>query len=106
MPPRARPRSSSRRRPRPPYIIGGVLATATGLLLLAPVGVAVLGRLARLAPLAPRLALRDLARYRARSERGPRGDRAGLSASPPSLTLGAGVSVAKAAVPTGGNLPC
>ncbi len=50
-----------------PYILGGVLATAIALLLLAPVGVATLGRLARHAPLAPRLAMRDLARYRARS---------------------------------------
>src|SRR5581483_8669646 len=52
---------------KPPYIAGGVLATAAALLLLAPVGIAVIGRLARYAPLAPRLAMRDLARYRARS---------------------------------------
>lgn len=36
-----------------PFIIAGILATAPGLLLLAPVGIAGLGRLARLAPLAP-----------------------------------------------------
>ncbi|MEV4510366.1 FtsX-like permease family protein [Dactylosporangium sp. NPDC049525] len=89
---------------RPPYIIGGVLGTAFGLLLLAPVGVAVAGRLARLVPLAPRLALRDLARYRARSS-------AALAAISLAVgiaavvTLSAGVSVAKAQVPTGGNLP-
>jgi putative ABC transport system permease protein len=89
---------------KPPYIIGGVLATSVGLLLLAPVGVAVLGRLARIAPLAPRLALRDLARYRARSSAALAaiGLAVGIAAV---VTLSAGVSVAKAAVPTGGNLP-
>jgi putative ABC transport system permease protein len=87
-----------------PFIIGGVLATALGLLLFAPVGIAVLGLLARLAPLAPRLALRDLARYRARSS-------AALAAIGLSMGIAAAVAlitsvaVAKAAVPTGGNLP-
>ena len=87
-----------------PFIIGGVLATALGLLLLAPAGIAVLGLLARLAPLAPRLALRDLARYRARSSAALAaiGLAMGIAAA---IALSAGVSVAKAAVPTGGNLP-
>jgi putative ABC transport system permease protein len=87
-----------------PYIIGGVLATALGLLLLAPVGIAVLGMLARLVPLAPRLALRDLARYRARSSAALAaiGLAMGIAAA---IALSAGVSVAKAAAPTGGNLP-
>jgi putative ABC transport system permease protein len=87
-----------------PFIIGGVLATALGLLLLAPVGIAGLGRIARLAPLAPRLALRDLARYRARSSAALAaiGLAMGIAAA---IALSAGVSVAKAAVPTGGNLP-
>lgn len=50
-----------------PLQLGGLLVTVVGLLLLAPAGVALLGRLAGRAPLAARLALRDLARYRTRS---------------------------------------
>jgi putative ABC transport system permease protein len=49
------------------FLLGGLLATAIGLLLLAPVCVVLLGAVARHAPVAARLALRDLARYRARS---------------------------------------
>jgi putative ABC transport system permease protein len=49
------------------FKLGGLLGTTMGLLLLAPVCVSVLGAIARRAPLAVRLALRDLARYRARS---------------------------------------
>ncbi len=47
--------------------LGGLLATSIGLLLLAPVCVAALGALAGRTPVAVRLALRDLARYRTRS---------------------------------------
>jgi putative ABC transport system permease protein len=89
---------------KPPFILGGALATAVGLLLLAPAGVATLGRLARTAPLAARLAMRDLARYRARSG-------AALAAIALAVGIAAvvalstGVSVAKAAAPNGGNLP-
>ncbi|MER7274009.1 FtsX-like permease family protein [Dactylosporangium sp. NPDC000244] len=89
---------------RAPFIIGGVLATAVALLLLAPAGVAIVGRLARRAPLAPRLAMRDLARHRSRSG-------AALAAIALAVgiaavvTLGAAVTVARAAAPTGGNLP-
>ena len=89
---------------KPVFIIGGVLATSVALLLLAPVGIATVGRLARYAPLAPRLAMRDLARYRARS---------GAALAAISLAVGiaavialsSGVTAAKAATPTGGNLP-
>jgi putative ABC transport system permease protein len=49
------------------FELGGVLATAVAVLLLAPAGITVLGLIARRAPVAARLALRDLARYRARS---------------------------------------
>jgi putative ABC transport system permease protein len=49
------------------FQLGGLAACATGLLLLAPAGVAVLGVHADRAPVAVRIALRDLARYRARS---------------------------------------
>jgi putative ABC transport system permease protein len=89
---------------RTPFIIGGVVATALGSLLLAPVGIAALGRLARLAPFAPRLALRDLARYRARSSAALAAIAlaVGIAAA---VALSAATAVAKAAVPTGGNLP-
>ncbi|MCW2495744.1 FtsX-like permease family protein [Jatrophihabitans sp.] len=49
------------------YIISGILATTIGMLLLAPLAVRLIARLARRAPVAIRLALRDLARYQARS---------------------------------------
>jgi putative ABC transport system permease protein len=89
---------------KPAFIIAGVLATAIALLLLAPVGITVIGRLAHFAPLAPRLAMRDLARYRARS---------GAALAAISLATGiaaaiavaAAASAAKAAEPSGGNLP-
>jgi putative ABC transport system permease protein len=89
---------------KPTFIIAGVLATAIALLLLAPVGITAIGRLAHFAPLAPRLAMRDLARYRARS---------GAALAAISLATGIAaaiavamaVSAARAAAPTGGNLP-
>ncbi|WP_433202348.1 FtsX-like permease family protein [Dactylosporangium sp. CS-047395] len=89
---------------RAPYIVGGVLLTALGLLLLAPIGVATIGVLARHAPLAPRLAMRDLARYRARSG-------AALAAIALAIgiaamvALGSAVTVARNAAPTGGTIP-
>ncbi len=86
------------------YIISGALTTAIAVLLLAPAGVAAIGRLAGRAPLAPRLAMRDLARYRSRS-----------SAALAAITLAVGiaavvalstaVSAARVAAPGGGNLP-
>lgn len=51
----------------PTLQLGGLLVTTIGLLLLAPMGVVVLGALAGRTPIAVRLALRDLARYRTRS---------------------------------------
>ncbi|MEV6924475.1 FtsX-like permease family protein [Dactylosporangium sp. NPDC051485] len=86
-----------------PYILGGVLATAIALLLLAPIGVATIGRLARHTPLASRLAMRDLARYRSRSS-------AALAAIGLAVAIAAvvalstAVTAAKAAAPSG-NLP-
>jgi putative ABC transport system permease protein len=47
--------------------LGGLIATAAGLLLLAPLAISLLGLGARHAPVAIRIALRDLARYRSRS---------------------------------------
>jgi putative ABC transport system permease protein len=49
------------------FQLSGLLASGAGLLLLAPFGVALLGMSARRAPVSVRIALRDLARYRARS---------------------------------------
>ena len=92
------------RQTKTPFILGGVLATAIALLLLAPIGIAAIGRLARHAPLAARLAMRDLARYRARSS-------AALAAIALAVGIAAvvalstAVAVAKAATPTGSNLP-
>jgi putative ABC transport system permease protein len=54
-------------RDRPPLIIAGILATILGTLLLGPLAIRSLARAAGHAPIAPRLALRDLARYQARS---------------------------------------
>jgi putative ABC transport system permease protein len=49
------------------FVVVGLVVLVAGVILIAPLGLAVLGRLARPAPVAVRLALRDLARYRARS---------------------------------------
>lgn len=48
-------------------LIGGMVSLLAGVLLMSPILVRSLGRLARRAPIAPRLALRDLSRYQARS---------------------------------------
>ena len=50
-----------------PLIIAGVLATILGTLLLGPLAIRLLARTAAHMPIAVRLALRDLARYQARS---------------------------------------
>jgi putative ABC transport system permease protein len=50
-----------------PLIVAGILATIAGTLLLGPLAIRLFARAARHATLAPRLALRDLARYQARS---------------------------------------
>ena len=51
----------------PPLIVGGLVLTAAGVLLLGPIAIGGFAAVARHAPVAIRLALRDLARYRARS---------------------------------------
>ncbi len=48
-------------------VVGGFIALVAAVVLLAPMCLALLGRLARHTPVSARLALRDLARYRARS---------------------------------------
>jgi putative ABC transport system permease protein len=50
-----------------PLIVGGIVATILGTLVLGPLAIRLLARAAERAPIAVRLALRDLARYQARS---------------------------------------
>jgi putative ABC transport system permease protein len=50
-----------------PELLGGLVALVVGVILLAPMFLSVLARAAKAAPIAARLALRDLGRYRARS---------------------------------------
>ena len=66
-----------------PLIVAGILATIVGTLLLGPLAIRLFARAAGYAPIAPRLALRDLARYQARSG-------AALAA----ITLGLGIATA------------
>src|SRR6266545_4882081 len=54
-------------RDRPPFIIVGIVATILGCLLLGPPAIRIFAGLARRLSIAPRLALRDLVRYQARS---------------------------------------
>ena len=54
-------------RSSPPLIIAGILATIFGTLLLGPLAIRLVARAAGRSPIAVRLALRDLARYQARS---------------------------------------
>jgi putative ABC transport system permease protein len=64
-------------------IVAGILATILGTLLLGPLAIRLFARAARHTSIAPRLALRDLARYQARSG-------AALAA----ITLGLGIAAA------------
>jgi len=85
-------------------IISGILATTAGMLLLAPLGIRALALTARRAPVAVRLALRDLARFQARSG-------AALAAAGLAIGIAATVAITAAAQQardhtlTGGNLP-
>jgi putative ABC transport system permease protein len=54
-------------RDRAPLIVAGILATILGTLLLGPLAIRIFARTAGHVPIAGRLALRDLARYQARS---------------------------------------
>ncbi|MCU7724551.1 FtsX-like permease family protein [Actinoplanes sp. KI2] len=90
---------------RPFLIVGGILATAVGMLLLAPLGVAALAAVARICPVGPRLALRDLARYRARSGAALAAISLGTGIAA-AVVIGAGAAQAAGeAPPTTGNLP-
>jgi putative ABC transport system permease protein len=67
---------------RPVLVVGGVLATVLGMLLLSPATVSLLPVVARRLPLSPRLALRDLGRNQARS-----------GAAVAAISLGLGIAV-------------
>ena len=54
-------------RSSPPLIIAGIVATILGTLLLGPLAIRLVARAAGRSPIAVRLAMRDLARYQARS---------------------------------------
>jgi putative ABC transport system permease protein len=88
----------------PVLIVAGILAITAGMLLLAPLGIRGLAGLAGRAPVAVRLALRDLARYQARSG-------AALAAASLAVGIAATIAVTAAAQQahdhtlTGGNLP-
>jgi putative ABC transport system permease protein len=87
-----------------PLIVTGIIATTAGMLLLAPLGIRALAAGARLAPVAVRLALRDLARYQARSG-------AALAAASLAVGIAATIAISAAAQQaadhtlSGGNLP-
>ena len=88
----------------PVLIVTGILATTAGMLLLAPLGIRTLAAFAGHAPVAVRLALRDLTRYQARSG-------AALAAASLAVGIAATIAVTAAAQQahdhtlTGGNLP-
>jgi putative ABC transport system permease protein len=54
-------------RDKPVFIIAGIVSTILGCLLLGPLAIRIFSRVAGRLPVAPRLALRDLVRYQARS---------------------------------------
>jgi len=59
--------TSNSAKPHVPFLIGGLIALVPGVILLAPFFLSFAAGIGRHAPIATRLALRDLARYRARS---------------------------------------
>ncbi len=88
----------------PVLIVAGILAMLAGMLLLAPLVISALAPLAGYSPVAVRLALRDLARYQARSG-------AALAAASLAVGIAATIAVTTSAQQahdhtlTGGNLP-
>ncbi len=77
-------------RPSPLLVIGGTIATTFGMLFVGPLFIRGLAALGRRAPIALRLALRDLARYQARSA-------AALGAISLALAIAATVAISAAA---------
>jgi putative ABC transport system permease protein len=90
----------------PPLVVAGVVATTLGILFIAPLCVARLGAAGRRAPIAVRLALRDLARYQARSGAALAAITfaVGIAATITIATTQAAAQAAEAA-PAGPNLP-
>jgi putative ABC transport system permease protein len=91
------------KRPLPLLIVTGIVATTLGVLLLAPLGIAAVAVFAKRSPIAMRLALRDLARYQARSG-------AALAAVTLAIGIAGAVAISASAaqvatVPNAGNLP-
>jgi putative ABC transport system permease protein len=83
------------------FIIGGIAATVFGLLFLAPLAIRALAAVGRRSPISVRLALRDLARYQARSG-------AALGAVTLAIGIAATIVVSASAAqtpPAAGNLP-
>ncbi len=83
------------------FIISGTIASVVGVLLLAPLAIQAAALLAGHAPIALRLALRDLARYQARSG-------AALGAATLAIAIAATIAISAAAAQTtspNGNLP-
>ncbi len=83
------------------FIIGGIIASVVGILLLAPLAIQGAARLAGRAPISLRLAQRDLARYQARSG-------AALGAVTLAIAIAATIAISTAAAQTTsskGNLP-
>ena len=83
------------------FIVGGTVATVVGLLLLAPLAIRAVGRTGRRCPVPARLAVRDLARYQARSG-------AALGAITLAIGIATTIAVSAATVRTSsatGNLP-
>ena len=83
------------------FILTGTVASVVGILLLAPLAILAVAKLARRSPIAIRLALRDLARYQARSG-------AALGAATLAVAIAATIAISAAAAegpPTVGNLP-
>ncbi|MDT4978177.1 MAG: putative transport system permease protein, partial [Pseudonocardiales bacterium] len=89
---------------RPVFIVVGIVATTVGVLLLAPLSIRALAPVAQRAPVAVRLALRDLARYQARSGAalGAITLAVGIAAT---IAISAAASQAASTAATGGNLP-
>jgi putative ABC transport system permease protein len=86
---------------RPPLIIAGALAMTLGILLISPLAIQALATLVRRAPVAVRLALRDLARHQARTG-------AALAAISLALGITAAIIISSAAdksAASAGNLP-
>ena len=88
---------------RTPFIVGGTVATTLSVLFLAPLAIRALAGAGRRAPIAVRLALRDLARYQGR---------AGAAVGAIALAVGIAATIAVSAAAsaagdaaTGGNLP-